>query len=72
MIDKFRILNSEKLSSEILSISQSFGSDGRVLVRASGTENKVRIMCEHKQKNTALSSANRLESLVLEINKINS
>lgn len=72
VIDKFRILNSEKLSSEILSISQSFGSDGRVLVRASGTENKVRIMCEHKQKNTALSSANRLESLVLEINKINS
>lgn len=70
VVDKFRILNSEKLSKEIMTISQSFGKDGRVLVRASGTENKVRIMCEHKQKSTALSSANRLESLVLEINKI--
>ena len=72
VVDKFRILNSEKLSSEILAISQAFGKDGRVLVRASGTENKIRIMCEHKQKSTALSSASRLESLVLEINKINS
>lgn len=70
VVDKFRILNNEKLTNEILSISQEFGSDGRVLVRASGTENKVRIMCEHKQKSTALSCANRLESLVLEINKI--
>lgn len=70
VVDKFRILNSEKLSSEIISISQAFGKEGRVLVRASGTENKIRIMCEHKQKSTALSSANRLENLVLEINKI--
>lgn len=71
VIDKFRILNSEKLSAELLSISQNFGKNGRVLVRASGTENKIRIMCEHKQKSTALLSASRLESLVLEINKTN-
>ena len=71
VIDKFRVINSDKLSSEILSISQAFGKDGRVILRASGTENKIRIMCEHKQKSTATLSANRLKNLVLEINKTN-
>ncbi len=68
VFDKYRILNSDKLSSEILSLQQLFGSDGRVLVRASGTENKIRIMCEHKSKNIALRSAQNLENLIKKIN----
>ena len=60
VFDKYRILNSDKLSSEILSLQQLFGSDGRVLVRASGTE--------HKSKNIALRSAQNLENLIKKIN----
>lgn len=68
VIDKYRILNSDKLSSEILSLQKLFGLNGRVLVRASGTENKIRIMCEHKSKSTALKSAQILEEIVKEVN----
>ena len=69
VIDKYRILNSDKLSSEILSLQKLFGLNGRVLVRASGTENKIRIMCEHKSKSTALKSAQILEEIVKEVNE---
>ena len=69
VIDKYRILNSEKLSSEILALQQLFGTNGRVLVRASGTENKIRIMCEHKSKTIALRSAQSLEEIVKGINR---
>lgn len=66
--DKYRILNSEKLTQEILSLQKDFSNLGRVLVRASGTENKIRIMCEHKSRLQALKSAQTLESLVKNIN----
>ncbi len=68
VIDKFRILNSDKLTKEILSLQQSFKNEGRVLVRASGTENKVRIMVEHTNKNKALKSAQSLEKIIKELN----
>ena len=69
VIDKFRILNSEKLSSEILKIQKQFKNNGRLLVRASGTENKIRIMCEHIDKKEAENGAHVLETLILQINE---
>ena len=69
VIDKYRILNSDKLSGEILNLQQVFKNKGRVLVRASGTESKVRIMCEHVNKSLALRSAVTLENIVKEINE---
>lgn len=69
VIDKYRILNSDKLSSEILSLQQNFSNKGRVLVRASGTENKIRIMCEHLSYNTALHSAKSLEEMIVKLNE---
>lgn len=68
VIDKFRILNSEKLSSEILNIQKQFKNNGRILVRASGTENKIRIMCEHINKNEAIKKAKHIENLILQLN----
>ncbi len=69
VIDKFRILNSEKLTNETLRLQQQFASFGHVLVRASGTENKIRIMCEHKSRLVALRSAQGLEKIVKEISQ---
>ncbi len=68
VVDKFRILNSSKLTKEILKLQQKFKDEGRVLVRASGTEQKIRIMCEHKDKEIAKNSAIKLEKIVEEIN----
>lgn len=69
VIDKYRILNSDRLSSETLEIQKLFGQNGRVLVRASGTESKIRIMCEHISRKIAQEKANKLEEIVLELNK---
>ncbi len=70
VIDKFRLLNSDLLSTKILSIQKLFGNEGRVLVRASGTENKIRIMCEHIKQKEAEKYADELEELVKNLNKI--
>ena len=72
VVDKYRILNSDSLSSEILKTQKDCGQNGRVLVRASGTENKIRIMCEHKNAEKAQSLAKNLEKIVKNIEKIKS
>lgn len=67
--DKYAILKNTKLKQEIEDISQAMGSNGEVIVRASGTENKIRLTIQNNQKSTALSLASRLEKTVLEIDK---
>ncbi len=69
VIDKYRILNSDFLSSKILSIQNLFGSDGRVLVRASGTESKIRVMCEHINQKEAEKWACEIESIINSIDQ---
>ncbi len=56
--EKLRILGSETLANAISSVQQELAGEGRVLVRASGTEPKIRIMIESvtKQKSEALAS----------------
>ena len=48
--DKFRIMNSEELSKEIARYNAELNGVGRIMIRASGTEPKIRIMVESKDK----------------------
>lgn len=62
--DKIRILGSEKLADAILLVQQELAGKGRVLVRASGTEPKIRIMVESEDQCIADSLAKHLETVV--------
>lgn len=64
--DKARIKNSEELNDLIKFLQKDF--DGRIIVRASGTENKIRVLVEGKSKTVLKSITNKLVNL---INKLN-
>lgn len=65
--DKLKVLNNEFLSQKILQISNDIAPAGRVLVRASGTEPKIRIMIEHSDEKKAEEYLNELENIILKI-----
>lgn len=67
--DKLRILGSEKLANAVLLVQQELAGDGRVLVRASGTEPKIRIMVEAEKQEIASSLAEFLRNTVEKIAK---
>lgn len=48
------------IADEIAAVEQRFGADGRVLVRASGTEPLLRIMVEHLEAETAEQACSEL------------
>lgn len=62
--DKFRILNNEGLTELQLKLQKEFGKNGRVIIRASGTEPKIRIMCEHINQNIAQKSAEKIKDFI--------
>lgn len=65
--DKLRVINSEILSNAIRNEQEKL-NQGRILVRASGTEPKIRIMVECENLNHAKDIACRLENVVKKIN----
>lgn len=67
--DKLRVLGSEKLADAILMVQQELAGSGRVLVRASGTEPKIRIMVESEDEITAKDMAEYLRNIVTNIAK---
>jgi len=67
--DKLRTLGSEVLANAILVVQQELAGSGRVLVRASGTEPKIRIMVESEDYEVSKNLAKYLEGVVLDITK---
>lgn len=67
--DKFRIMNNEELTKEIVKYNGELSGSGRLMLRASGTEPKIRIMVESKDKELNEKIANSMVSLVKRIDE---
>ena len=48
--DKLRVINSEELDEAIADFNEKFKNSGRIMIRASGTEPKIRIMVESENE----------------------
>lgn len=62
--DKKAILENENLKSKIVSIEESLKGQGRILVRASGTEPLIRVMCEAPTQKQCEEICNELVSYI--------
>jgi phosphoglucosamine mutase len=59
-VDKSKVGSDEELNQLVATAEAELGDDGRVLLRASGTESLVRVMVEAKDQGTAQSWAERI------------
>lgn len=66
--DKFRVMNSEELSKEIVKYNTELSGKGRLMIRASGTEPKIRVMVESKDSALNERIANSMVELIKNIN----
>lgn len=66
--DKFRIMNSEELGREVAKYNAQLKGKGRIMIRASGTEPKIRVMVESKDKELNQTIANSIIGLIKRIN----
>ena len=59
-------MNDEEIKKAIASAEKELGSDGRVLVRVSGTEPLVRVMLEGRDENLIKTLADDIAQVVKE------
>ena len=67
--DKLKIMNSQILTMEVSRLQNTLGCKGRIMVRASGTEPKIRVMVESENKELNLACAEELGKIVKRINE---
>ena len=67
--DKFHVMNNEQLNDEIAKYTNELSGKGRIMLRASGTEPKIRVMVESKDSALNESIAKNLVSLIEKIDK---
>ncbi|MCQ2387325.1 MAG: phosphoglucosamine mutase [Clostridia bacterium] len=67
--DKFRIMNNEELSKEIVKFNTELEGKGRLMMRASGTEPKIRVMVESKDKELNDKIANQIVEYIKRIDE---
>ena len=65
--DKLKVLNNEQLSQTISQMLNEIAPAGRILVRASGTEPKIRVMVEHAEQSKAQKYMDELEKIIKSI-----
>ncbi|OOC56753.1 MULTISPECIES: phosphoglucosamine mutase [Nocardiopsis] len=63
-VDRSRVGESEELTAAVRAAEEELGETGRVLIRPSGTEPKVRVMVEAPEQEQATAVAERLASVV--------
>ena len=66
--DKFRIMNNEELGKEVARYNAELSGRGRIMMRASGTEPKIRVMVESRDRDLNENIANSLVSVIKKIN----
>lgn len=69
--DKFRIINNEELARETSRYNLMLEGKGRIMIRASGTEPKIRVMVESEDSELNKKIANDLIKLIDKINRQN-
>ncbi len=65
--DKMKILNNEQLKNLSNQIANEISPAGRLLIRASGTEDKIRIVVEFPDEEKAKELANKIKQTILQI-----
>ena len=66
--DKFRIMNSEELGKEVAKYNLELANKGRLMIRASGPEPKIRVMVESKDQDLNERIALSISALIKRIN----